>query len=137
MVRASGSSTRDGAFNVVVATGNAADGSEVRGQAYVDSGPWAYSGGVANPLPVPFGYASPLLTTQNQCTAAAQTVLNRKMREAILRRFTIVCVPDPTLQLGDCVSITNDDVTDLLCTVEDFTLPYKPGEMSLTVVSTT
>lgn len=136
MVSATGTSTRDGGFNVVVATGTAADGGEVRGQAVVTSGPWAYSGGVANPLPVPFGYASPLLTTNAMCTAAANTVLRRKMREGVLRRFEVRCVPDPTIQLGDCVAITNDEVTDLLCTVEEIRLPYVPGEMSMTVVTT-
>lgn len=132
-----GTSTRDGGFNVVIATGNAADGTEVRGQANVGSGPWMYPGGAANPLPVPFGYSSPLLTSGGQCTAAAQTVLARKMRQSVLRRFTVTAVPDPTLQLGDAVSITDDEVTDLLCTVERIALPYKPGAMELTVVSTT
>jgi hypothetical protein len=136
VVSSVGASTREGGFNVVVATGNAADGSEVRGQAYVSSGPWAYPGGVANPLPVPFGYASPLLTTQSQCTSAAQTVLSRKMRQAVLRRFMVTAVPDPTLQLGDAVDLTDDEVTGLLCTVERIILPYKPGAMQLTVVST-
>lgn len=137
MVSAVGSSSRDGAFNAVVATGNAADGSEVRGTAYVTSGPWSYPGGQANPLPVPFGYSSPLLTTQAQCILAAQTVLARKMREAVLRRFTVTAVPDPTLQLGDLVAVTNDEVTGLLCTIERIGLPYLPGQMQLTVVSTT
>ncbi len=136
VVSAVGSSGRDGAFNVVVATGNAADGSEVRGVAYVTSGPWAYPGGAANPLPVPFGYSSPLLATQAQCTAAAGTVLARKMRAAVLRRFTVTAVPDPTLQAGDAVTVTNDEVTDLLCTVERILLPYMPDQMQLTVVST-
>jgi hypothetical protein len=137
VVSSVGTSTREGGFNVVVATGNAVDGTEVRGQAYVTEGPWAYPGGAANPLPVPFGYASPLLTTQAQCVAAARTVLNRKLRQAILRRFTVTAVLDPTIQLGDAVSITDDEVTDLLCTVERIVLPYRPGAMQLTVVSTT
>lgn len=136
MVSAAGSSTREGGFNVVVATGTADDGGEIRAQAYVLQGPWAYPGGTANPLPVPFGYASPLLTTSDQCQAAAETVLRRKMREAVLRRYTITAVPDPTLQLGDCVAVTDDTVTGLLCTVEAITLPYGPGTMTLTVVST-
>lgn len=136
VIRAAGSSTREGGFNIVVATGAAADGGEVRGEATVDSGPWTYGGGLANPLPVPFGYASPLLTTTAECTAAARTVLARKMREATLRRFTITCTPDPTIQDGDPVAITTDQVTDLLCTVEALQLPYFPGEMTLTVVST-
>lgn len=137
MVTAVGASTRDGGFNVVVATGTAADGGEVRGQAYVTSGPWTYGTGSANPLPVPFGYSSPLLATTAQCTAAAGTVLARKMRAAVLRRFTVICAPDPTIQLGDPVSITNDEVTELLCTVETLSLPYTPGPMTMQVVSTT
>jgi hypothetical protein len=136
LVTASGSSTRDGGFNVVVATGYATDGGEVRGIAYVTSGPWAYDVGSANPLPVPFGYSSPLLTTAAQCLAAAKTVLRRKMREAVLRTFQVTAVPDPTIQLGDAVSITTDEVTNLLCTVEAIGLPYVPGTMSLKVVST-
>lgn len=136
VVSAVGSSDRDGGFNVVVATGTATDGSEVRGVATVGSGPWTYTTGSANPLPVPFGYSSPLLTTQAQCEAAAQTVLARKMREAMLRRFTITAVPDPTIQLGDPIQLNSIDVVSLLCTVETINLPFLPGPMTLTVVST-
>ena len=136
VIRAVGTSTRDGGFNVVVATGTANDGGEVRGQALVTTGQWAYLTGQANPLPVPFGYSSPLLTTVEQCTLAARTVLARKQRQAILRRFTITCTPDPTIQLGDPVAITTGTLSGLLCTVEAFTLPYVPGMMTMTVVST-
>jgi hypothetical protein len=135
IVASVGSSSRDGGFNVVVATGTASDGGQVLGVAYVRSGPWAYGIGPANPLPVPFGYSSPLLTTQAQCTAAAQTVLARKMRAGVLRRFQVTAVPDPTIQLGDPVLVTNDYVTDLLCTVEALDpLPYFPAPMVLEVV---
>jgi hypothetical protein len=134
IVTAAGRSTRDGGFSIVVATGYAADGGEVRGIATVSTGPWAYGGGPANPLPVPFGYSSPLLTTNPQCTAAADTVLRRKMRQAVLRSYTITCPPDPTLQAGDPVDITTDHVDQLLCTVEAISLPYAPGAMSLRVV---
>lgn len=136
VVTAGGSTTRDGGFNVVVATGYAADGGEVRGIAEVYTGPWAYGTGPANPLPVPFGYTSPLLTTNAQCRAAAETVLRRKMRQAVLRAYTITCPPEPTLQVGDAVEITTDQVTGLLCTVESLSLPYGPGTMSIRVVST-
>lgn len=137
VISAVGASTRDGAFNVVVATGNAADGTEVRGISYVYGGPWSYFEPVANPLPVPFGYASPLLTTQTQAAAAARTVRDRKMREGVLRRFTVTCGPDPAIQLGDCVDITTDALDGLLCTVEHLTLPYVPGIMAMDVVSLT
>lgn len=135
VISAVGSSTRDGGFNVVVATGTAADGTEIRALAYRTSGPWAYGSGTANPLPVAFGYASPLMTTIPQCQAAANTVLNRKSRQSGQRTFTVTAVPDPTLQAGDPVLITNDYVTDLLCTVESMNLPYFPGQMTLKVVS--
>lgn len=138
VVQAAGQATRDGGFNVVVATGNATDGTEVRGTAYVDTGAWAYPGGTANPLPVPFGYASPLLTTVAQCQAAATTVLRRKMRQSALRRFTVTAVPHPLLQVGDPVWVESVDFpAGALCTVETMGLPYKPGPMALTVVTTT
>lgn len=136
VVSAVGGSDRDGGFNVVVATGTATDGSEVRGTANVGFGPWTYPGGSANPLPVPFGYSSPLLTTQAQCQAAAETVLARKLREGMLRRFTITATPDPTLQLADPIELNTIDVVGLLCTVEKISMPYKPGPMTLEVVST-
>jgi hypothetical protein len=137
MVTAAGTSSRDGGFNTVVATGYAADGTEVRAVAYTTVGPWSYPAGQANPLPVPFGYSSPLLTTQAQCLAAASTVLARKQREAVKRRYTITAVPDPTLQDGDPILVTNDVVTDLLCTVEAMKLPYfaAGGAMEVTAVS--
>jgi hypothetical protein len=134
IVTAAGSSTRDGGFNIVVATGYAADGAEVRGIATVDSGPWAYGSGPANPLPVPFTYASPLLTTNGAAHNAAATILRRKMRQAVLRRFEITTTPDPTLEVGDAVAITTGDVDELLCTVESLVLPYAPAAMSIKVV---
>lgn len=134
VITATGSSTRDGGFNVVVATGYGSDGTEVRGLAYVTDGPWAYGAGVANPLPVPFGYSSPLLTTSGQCAAAAQTVLARKQRDAIKRRWTVQCSPDPTLQLADPVRLWADDIDGVLCTVEQLNLPYTPDQMSFTAV---
>lgn len=136
IISSAGASSRDGGFNVVVATGYTTDGGEVRGTAYVNSGPWTY-GGLANPLPVPFGYASPLLTTTDQCTAAAATIRDRKMREAALEAYSVICVPDPTIQLGDPVTVTTDHVSGLLCTVERLYLPFTPGSsMTLKVVAT-
>jgi len=134
IVTAAGSSSREGGFNIVVVTGYAADGAEVRGIATVDSGPWAYGRGPANPLPVPYTYASPLLTSNEACRNAAATILRRKMRQAVLRRFEIVCPPDPTLQVGDPVAVTTGDVDGLLCTVESLVLPYAPAAMSIKVV---
>lgn len=137
IIQATGGSSRDGGFNVVVATGTASDGSQVQGVAYDYTGPKAY-GGPYNPLPVPFEYASPLLTTVFQATRAAQTILARKRRETG-REFRVEMVPHPGLQTGDVVSVTTDDYTNLACTVEALSLPYTAagGSQVLTVRSLT
>ena len=125
LVKATGGSSREGAFNTVVAQGTATDGAPVQGVAYDYTGPKA-AGGPFNPLPVPFYFPSPLLTTVAQCSAAAQTVLARKRREAG-REFRVEMVPHPAVQAGDTVSITTDDYTNLLCSVEALSLPYTAG----------
>lgn len=126
VITASGQSTRDGCYNAVVARGTAADGGQVQGVAYdLSSGPLRYDGPF-NPLPVPYYFASPLLTSTAQCTQAAATVLERLRRESALR-FTAQIVPHPGLQVGDVVSITTDDYTDLPCSIEALSLPYTPG----------
>lgn len=135
VIQATGASTRDGAYNCVVARGTAPDGGQVQGVAYDTAGPKAF-GGPFNPLPVPYYYESPLLTTVAQCTTTAQTVLARLKRQTG-RRFGVTCVPHPGLQQGDTVSVTTDDYADLPCTVESLTLPYTAGggAQSLTVRS--
>jgi hypothetical protein len=126
VIRASGGSTRDGAYNVVVAKGTAADGGQVQGVAYdLSGGPKTY-GGPFSPLPVPYYYASPLLTSVGECAAAAATVLAR-LRRATARQFTVDMHPHPGLQQGDVVSVTTEEVRALLCTVETLTLPYLAG----------
>lgn len=137
IIQATGASTRDGAYNVVVARGTAADGGQVQGVAYDHTGPKAY-GGPFNPLPVPFYFESPLLTTVAQCTTAARTVLARR-RRSNAREFTVTTVPHPGLQAGDTVSVTTDDFTDLPCAVETLGLPYTAGggAQTLTVRSLT
>lgn len=125
IIRSTGASTRDGAYNAVVARGTAADGGQVQGVAYDYTGPKAY-GGPFNPLPVPYFYASPLLTTVAQASAAARTVLSR-LRRSTSRAFEVEMVPHPALQAGDTVSVTTDDHTDLLCVVEALNLPYQAG----------
>jgi hypothetical protein len=134
IITASGSSTREGAANVVVARGTAADGGQVQGQAYdTTGGPKSY-GGAFNALPVPRFFASPLLTTLAQCDAAAATMLAR-LRRSTGREFVVSMVPHPGIQTGDVVSITTADYRGLVCSVEALKLPYLPdgGPMSLTV----
>ena len=132
VIKATGSSGREGAYNAVVARGTASDGGQVQGAAYDYSGGPKRYGGPFNPLPVPFFYSSPLLTTVAQCKAAAATVLRRKLRE-VARTFDVEMVPHPALQLGDVVAVTTDDVTALPCTVEAMRLPLTPGGGSQTL----
>lgn len=133
VVTATGSSTRDGGFNAVVARGTATDGTQVQGVAYLATGPKAY-GGQFNPLPTPFFYSSPLLTTVAQCGKAAGTVLARLQRTSA-QAFTVTMVPDPRVQAGDTVSVTTGNYTGLLCSVEALRLPYTAdgGAETLTV----
>lgn len=131
VVTVSGESTREDGFNVVVARGTASDGGQVQGTAYDLSltGPKRY-GGPFNPLPVPFFFPSPLLTTVEQAGQAAATVLARLQRRAG-REYTVIAVPDPRLQLGDVGTVNG-----VLVSVEGLQLPYLPGggaAMTLTV----
>ncbi len=131
VMRWQGASTRDGAFNVVVAQGEDEDGNQMRGTAYDQTSPFRI-GGPFSPLPVPYFYASPLMRTVEQCRKAAQTTLTRLRRTAD-RRMEVTMVPHPGLQLGDTVSVTGSDLQGALATLETFSLPYTPGEMTATV----
>lgn len=131
VVTAVGESTREDAYNAVVARGTAADGGQVQGVAYDLSatGPKRY-GGPFNPLPVPYFFPSPLLTTVEQAGQAAATVLARLQRRG-QRALEVTMVPNPTLQLGDVGTVDGT-----LCSIEALRLPYLPGgdaAMSLTV----
>lgn len=126
VIQATGSSTREGGYNAAVARGTASDGGQVQGVAYdLGSGPKRYDGPF-NPLPVPYYFSSPLLTTVAQAQAAANTVLARIRRQTALR-FDVEMVPHPGLQLGDVVTATTGEHTDLLCTVERLRLPWTAG----------
>ncbi|SIQ07381.1 DUF5047 domain-containing protein [Micromonospora avicenniae] len=125
VIQATGSSAREGAFNVVVARGTAPDGGQIQGVAYDYSGPKRH-GGPFNPLPVPYFYSSPLLTTVAQANSAARTVLAR-LKRSTAKEFQIEMVPHPGLQAGDTVAITTEEYTDLLCVVEALNLPYTAG----------
>jgi hypothetical protein len=131
VIREDGNSTRDGAYNAVVARGTDSTGAQIQGVAYLTDGPKAY-GGPFNPLPVPKFFSSPLLTTIPQCQAAAQTMAQR-MQRLTNNAYAVQCVPNPTIQLGDVIMLTGIG----LCTVEHFSLPWIPSEnmpaMSMTL----
>jgi hypothetical protein len=133
VIRWQGSTTRDGAFNVVVAQGEDGAGNQIQGVAYDGDGlsPYRY-GGPFNPLPVPYPYQSGLLTTVAQCRAAAAAQLKLLRRQAF-RRLAVTMVPHPGLVPGDILSVTGAGLKNASCVIESMSLPYSPGEMSLTV----
>jgi hypothetical protein len=133
VVRWAGSTTRDAAFNVVVAQGEDSAGNQIQGVAYDSSGtsPFQY-GGPFNPLPVPYSFQSSLLTTVAQCRTAAAAQMKLLRRQAF-RRLQVTTVPHPGLVPGDILSVTGAGLTAARCAVEQLSLPYSPGEMSLTV----
>lgn len=138
VIQAVGSSTREGAYTAVVAKGTASDGGQVLGVAYDTSSGAHRANGPFNPLPVPYEFASPLLTTVDQCNAAAATVMARIRRETA-QEYEVTMVPHPALQAGDVVKLTTAAFTDLPCTIEYLSLPYLAagGSQTLRVRSLT
>lgn len=130
-----GTATREGAANVVVARGQAADGGQLQGAAYdTTGGPTSYNGGFS-PFPVPYFYHSPLLTTVAQCNAAARSMMGRRLR-SVAREWTIEAVPNPLLELGDYVRFFYADrVPYAETTIEKIDyLPLTPGQGPMRLV---
>lgn len=95
-------SGKRGIPNAVKASGEATgELAPVSAVAYLQNGPRAWNGPYGN---VPYFYASPLLTTQAQCSKAAKTILDRLQWRAA--DFTVVCAPDPRYQFGDVIELT-------------------------------
>lgn len=138
VVQWGGSATRDGAASCVVARGQATDGAAVQGVAYDSSPSPTEYGGPFNPLPVPYFYFSPLLTTNTQCRTAAATIVARR-RRAGGRRITALAVPHPGLQTGDLVTVTATGLDAVPALVEAISMPLTPssGAMALTLQVTT
>ncbi|WAZ20160.1 DUF5047 domain-containing protein [Streptomyces cinnabarinus] len=133
VVRWQGASSRDGAFNCVVARGEDAEGTQIQGVAYdLDSISPTRFDGPFSPLAVPYFHASPLLTTVAQCRTAAQTTLTR-LRRTTGRRLEVSMVPHPGLIPGDIVTVTGAGLTAAPCVIESLSLPYSPGEQRLAV----
>lgn len=126
VVRWQAETSREGAYTAVVARGTASDGGVVQGVAYdLTGGPLRY-GGPFNPLPVPYLYFSPLITTVAQARAAAVSVLAR-LRRRTARRLSAELVPHPGLQTGDVVTVTGAGLDAAPCIVDALTLPYSAG----------
>lgn len=117
LVKASRALTRDGVYNIVVASGEGADEkTAVRGVAYDDnpSSPTYWQGDYGQ---VPRFYSSPLLTTVGQAAAAARTLLTQSI--GLPFNVTFSAVPHPGLEPGDIVRVEygqfyDDHIVDTL-----------------------
>jgi hypothetical protein len=128
-----GGSSRDGAFNAVIAQGEDSAGNVLQGVVYDrDSASPYFYGGAFSPFPVPYSYQSSLLTTVSQCRSSAAATLKR-LRRTSSRKLGISMVPHPGLVTGDIVAVTGAGLTAAPCVIESLSLPYSPSEMSLTV----
>jgi Domain of unknown function (DUF5047) len=124
IIEVTGKSTREGAYNAVVARGQTSAGAQFQAVAYDTSGgPKAY-GGPFNALPVPYFFQSPLLTSVSQAQTSAETILRRLRRETG-RQFQVETVPDPRLQVGDLVTLACAEYTGP-AEIDTLRLPYGP-----------
>jgi hypothetical protein len=134
VIRWQGLASRDGGFNIVVCKGEDSSGNQIIGTASdVDSNSPMRISGPFNPLPVPFEFSSPLMSTVAQCRAAAATILERKRRTAT-RKITARMVPHPGLQIGDAVTVTGPELDSATATIEQMVLPYNPIEQTMQLV---
>ncbi|MFF3848053.1 DUF5047 domain-containing protein [Streptomyces sp. NPDC002328] len=133
VVKWQGSSSRDGAFNAVVAQGEDSSGNQIQGVAYdrVAGSPFRY-GGNFSPLPVPYRMQTPLLRTVAQCRDAAAAGMTR-LRRTASRKLSVTMLPHPGLMTGDVVSVTGAGLTAEPGIVESLSLPYSPSAQTLTV----
>jgi hypothetical protein len=104
LVSASRSWVREGTYNRVIATGeNTGNGAPVRGVATDEnaSSPTYYFGAFGK---VPRFYSSPFLTTNAQCSDAAQAVLSREL--GTTQQVDFGTVPNPALEPNDVARVT-------------------------------
>jgi hypothetical protein len=137
------SGSRDGAFNALIAKGQYPDsagakaGQEIMATAY-DTDPDSpfRIGGAFSPYLVPFGYASPLMTTQAMVQLAANTRFATQRRQAGTT-VRISAVPHPGLKVGDAVAVTSDllGLSGALGSIGAMILPHQAegGAMAVTV----
>lgn len=119
LVDAPRGNSREGRYNGVVATGEGPDDmAPVLGAAYLTEGPMRWGGPFGN---VPYGMASPLLTTNAQASAAAATRLQNLQRANRPRSLTMV--PDARLQTGDVIAIESSDEPTLVLRVQSIEFP--------------
>lgn len=117
--------SRELTYNRVVASGQRVDGTPPVYAVVSDTNPNSptYING-------PFGtktrfYASPLLTTTDQCTSAAQSLLARVSGRHMDVAFT--AISNPCLEAGDVIRL-NFEGRDELHIIDQVDIPFRPGD---------
>lgn len=125
VIKTVGGSSREGAYNAVVARGTDTNGNVVQGNVAYDVTTARSINGFFNPLPVPLYFESPLLTDVNSATQAAKTRLDNIVRQTT-KAYEVTLVPDPSLEAGDTV-LLESRFGQSLGTIETLSLPYTPN----------
>lgn len=122
LVKLSRKITREGIYNVVVASGEATDTTPPVWAAVADlapSSPTRYGGRFG---PVPRFYASPFLTTTDQCRLAAETLLRKSL--GLPYSVNAESVPNPALEPDDLIRIgTEKHICDVVTITLDRATP--------------
>jgi len=107
IIRRTRSGSRDGLYNVIVARGESpADPSSPAVSGYASDDDPASPTYVRGPMGELVDYfTSPLLTTNAQCKAAAQTVLRRSLRSS--QQIPVQCLPDPRIGANTRVDLVD------------------------------
>lgn len=135
VIESSGSNNSEDAWNCVVVRGKDDDGTIIQAVAYnTDSKhPKAY-GGPFSRLPIPRFFDNDLIDTYTRAKASANAILAR-LKKRNDTNYSITMIPNPTLQIGDVITITTNEVANQLVEITQLRLPYTHdgGPMSLTV----
>jgi hypothetical protein len=123
--------SRDGVYNAVVATGEAAgELPPVSGSAFDlnASSPTYYNGGFGK---VPKFFSSTFLSTNAQCSASAASLLLKAT--GLPYTVSLGTVPNPALEAGDVVAVSYNSKFNTETHIADkITYPLKPdGVMAL------
>jgi hypothetical protein len=117
--------TREQTYNGVVASGESAGQFLPYTATVTDndaSSPTLWGGPFGSK---PYFYTSPLITTQEQATAAATALLN-KVR-GMSRQLTLSCVPNPALEAGDVIRVRFPDGATETHLIDSFDMPLDPS----------
>lgn len=130
IVTSTGTTSREGAYNAVAASGQTPEGDTTTPPFGV-----AYDTDPASPTywDGPFGhkpqfYNSPVLSTDAQCEAAALSILNRS--KGLTRGLTFTVAANPGLEPGDTVSFASGTPEGVFA-VDKVTLPLDGSAMTL------